>query len=432
MDKLICDICGTTCPEGAQVCPACGCPCRDSARTLEGESAAAAAASEKGGRFSTRNVARRHKAAAAAAAMTQAEEDPQQMEEEEEESQENPNKPLLITIAILLAAIVLVGVYIGLRFFSARDDYKGSGLHGTTQASTTVPTETTSVPTESTLVRVDCIAISVSNASIELTAMGQTGKIDFMLLPGDTTDTVTFTTSDGTVAAVSQDGTITAIGAGQAQITITCGSVTEVCNVTVSLPEEIATQPATVAPTTQAPELTLSHDDVSLFTQGESFTISMMLGDDYISRKKIEWKSSDPSVATVENGVVTGIAPGTAVITAEYNGEKLICTVRCRFESTSQSNTQTTTESKEDSLTISQTDVSLYYAGESFKLKVYKNGSRVDASQVTWSTSDASVATVENGTVTAVSRGDITITAEYDGMTVTCIVRCRFTSNTEE
>ena len=41
----------------------------------------------------------------------------------------------------------------------------------------------------------------------------------------------------------------------------------------------------------------------------------------------VTWKSDDESVATVENGVVTAVAEGTATITAEAGGKSATCTV---------------------------------------------------------------------------------------------------------
>ena len=48
------------------------------------------------------------------------------------------------------------------------------------------------------------------------------------------------------------------------------------------------------------------------------------------------------------------------------------------------------------------------------------------ADDVKWSTSDSSVATVYNGNVTAIGKGTCIITAEYNGQTAQCIVRCKF------
>lgn len=422
MDKIICDICGTVCPENAEVCPICGCPCRDGAKAPEG--VAAAAVTERGGRYSNRNVRRRHKAAQKAAAAAQNEvvrEEPESIEEPAQ-PEENPNKPLLITIAVLVVAILLVGAYIGIRFFYARDEYKGSSLQQTTAVTTTVPPETTTVPEQTTAAQVACLAVSVDTPELRFDAMGQSLGIGYMLLPDNTTDEVTFVSSDETVAAVAADGTVTAIGAGEAAITITCGTAVETVTVRVELPQEVTE--TTVPPTTQAvsQELTLSSDDVSLFTAGESFTLSILRGSDYVNRSKAEWSTSDASIATVDNGKVTGVGPGIAVITAKYDGKTLTCTVRCRFEG---SVTATTPESA-SALKISQSDVSLYSAGESFNLYITLNGESVSRSKVTWTSSDEAVATVEKGYVTAVSRGEVTITAEYEGMTVSCIVRCRF------
>ncbi len=41
----------------------------------------------------------------------------------------------------------------------------------------------------------------------------------------------------------------------------------------------------------------------------------------------VTWKSDDESVATVENGVVTAVAKGTATITATAGGKSATCTV---------------------------------------------------------------------------------------------------------
>ena len=42
---------------------------------------------------------------------------------------------------------------------------------------------------------------------------------------------------------------------------------------------------------------------------------------------EVTWTSDDESVATVENGVVTAVAEGTATITAEAGGKTSTCTV---------------------------------------------------------------------------------------------------------
>jgi uncharacterized protein YjdB len=48
----------------------------------------------------------------------------------------------------------------------------------------------------------------------------------------------------------------------------------------------------------------------------------------------------------------------------------------------------------------------------------------LDRTQITWTSSDESVATVKDGKVVAVGNGNATITAEYMGQKATCLVHC--------
>ena len=69
MNKVICDVCGTSYPETAQQCPICGCTSGEGIRVVEVEEEEAAPRTYvKGGHFSKSNVRKRNKAAAAAAA----------------------------------------------------------------------------------------------------------------------------------------------------------------------------------------------------------------------------------------------------------------------------------------------------------------------------------------------------------------------------
>ena len=54
----------------------------------------------------------------------------------------------------------------------------------------------------------------------------------------------------------------------------------------------------------------------------ESIKIKSTIKPANATNKKIIWTSSNPEVATVEDGVVTGITEGTTTITADASGEK--------------------------------------------------------------------------------------------------------------
>ena len=79
------------------------------------------------------------------------------------------------------------------------------------------------------------------------------------------------------------------------------------------------------------------------------------------------------------------------------------------------------------SLELSMHDATITYAGYVLKLKPTFTGTK--ESDITWTSSDETVATVDqNGNVTSVAPGKTIITARAaDGLEATCIVRCRWT-----
>lgn len=60
--------------------------------------------------------------------------------------------------------------------------------------------------------------------------------------------------------------------------------------------------------------VSLSHTQLSL-TEGATGTLTATVKPDNATNKDVTWSSDNPSVATVNNGVVTAVAPGTATIT---------------------------------------------------------------------------------------------------------------------
>lgn len=64
--------------------------------------------------------------------------------------------------------------------------------------------------------------------------------------------------------------------------------------------------------------------------------------------------------------------------------------------------------------------------GETYTLTGSVNGTAVDSGKITWATSDKNVATVQNGVITAIAPGDVTISATYDKVTYPCIVTVKY------
>ena len=406
MNRIICDICGAEYPETVERCPVCNYP-RQGTEKLAAAEGETVRTKVKGGRFSSKNVKKRQKAQRRAARSG---------------GEGNPNKPLIIVIILLLIAIVLVSAYIGMRFLRGRDALPGL-LPSASTVPTTVPTVTTQPPT------VPCESIVLESSVLDLETLGEQKQLAVMAIPENSTDTLTFVSDDPSVAEVSDTGMITAVGSGQTTITITCGSVVKTCTVVcwfqpeTTAPVETTAPAETTAPTqpTEEAVLKLDPEDASCFTAGETFTIYARLGSATVGRSKITWTTSNPKVATVENGIVTAVGKGEALITAEYEGQKATCTVRCRFED-AEPTEKPEEEQKDAAWKASHSDVSIA-VGESFRLTV-KNSEGKTADAI-WTQSQEGIVSVEGKTITGRAPGTVTLTTTVDGVNLTCIVRVK-------
>lgn len=189
-----------------------------------------------------------------------------------------------------------------------------------------------------------------------------------------------------------------------------------------ALPEDTTAPEPTVPAGQTATGFTLSRED---FTMNDNYPDPVRLTVTFQpdgATGTITWSSSDPDVATVDDtGLVThGTKNGSTTITATMgDGTTQTCTVRCSFSNAGSSSSST---SSTGSLSLNRTDFTLQSAGEKFQMKV--SGT---SSTPTWHIGNTSVATISgDGTVTAVGRGNTTITCTVDGKTLECIVRCDF------
>ncbi len=129
----------------------------------------------------------------------------------------------------------------------------------------------------------------------------------------------------------------------------------------------------------------------------------------------VTWSTSDTSVATVSGGKVTGVGIGTATITAtSKNGLKATCTVTVK---------NNPNIIKPTGVTLNKSSVDLM-TGESTKLIATVTPSNTSYPDVTWTSSDESVATVSDGAVKAVGAGTAKITAKTNvgGYSASCAV----------
>jgi uncharacterized protein YjdB len=226
---------------------------------------------------------------------------------------------------------------------------------------------------------------------------GGTATLVATVNPATATDkTVTWSSNNTEVATVDANGKVTAVGGGSATITATAGGKSATCDVTVTVPVTGVSLNKTT--------LTLSVNAT------ETLTATVNPSD--ASNKNFTWSSSNTAVATVVNGSVTAVGVGTATITVttEDGGKTATCAVMVNpVEVTS--------------VTLDQNTLSLTKGGTA-TLVATVNPSDASNKNITWSSSNTSVATVANGVVTAVSAGTaiITVTTEDGGKTATCSV----------
>ena len=96
-------------------------------------------------------------------------------------------------------------------------------------------------------------------------------------------------------------------------------------------PEE---KPKPETPESTAPSLTLDKNDFTLFAAGESYLMTAT-ANNTDKEQAVVWTSSDPSIATVKDGLVTAVAPGTCTITATAGDLTATCVVRCNWQAQS-------------------------------------------------------------------------------------------------
>ena len=324
MSKIICDICGTSYPESAKQCPICGSVRPGDAQRVTNEVKSDGKVSTgytyvKGGRFSKSNVKKRSKST---------DNNKKNVPQEHNDEDSKSNRGLVATAIILLLAIIGVVIYIAVRFFAPISD----PVTGNTE-------------NLGSNIDLSCRDMTLDTYTILLDQAGAAQLLTVKTTPEKPSDPVTFTSDNEAVVTVNDKGKITAIAEGTAKITVTCGSITKECVVTVQFsnnettenttgPEETTTPSDTTVPeesTQPTEELRLNRKDFTLSYKGESW----VLYSGSIPKDQITWTSENESVATFADGKVVAVGGGMTTLHAEFNGQKVSCIVRCTFKESS-------------------------------------------------------------------------------------------------
>lgn len=251
--------------------------------------------------------------------------------------------------------------------------------------------------------------------------------------------TIEWTSSDEEVVTVDATGLITAVGAGEADVTASAKDV----NISSTTHVKVVITPTGV----EAPET------LELVTNGEnSKNLDAKIVPEDATEVKLAYTSSNESVATVdENGLVTAVADGECTITtyvvadapatAETATQEAAAVVTDEETPTEGENSEATADSeavtvpdnldsafgvvpeglsattkvtvttKVEKIELDKTE-GILNVGNTVTITATVAPEEATNPAVTWSSSDESVATVdETGKVTAVAVGNATITA---------------------
>lgn len=161
---------------------------------------------------------------------------------------------------------------------------------------------------------------SVSLSSHQETlGLGETQTLTATVLPEDATyPEVTWSCDNTDIATVDQSGLVTAVGVGSTNIIATADGISDNCNITVEI------KPVTGVSLNNIPE--------ALYI-GNSFTLTANVMPSDATYNSVSWSSSNTGVATVSDGTVTAVGPGTATITVttQDGGFTDTCTVTVKI-----------------------------------------------------------------------------------------------------
>lgn len=302
MSKVICDVCGTSYPETSTQCPICGCvrPA-DSVVSEDTQQEGSGYTYVKGGRFSKSNVKKRNHGV-----------EPQKVTQKKPAKDKKPINKKLIGLVIVVSCLVLIfGLFAWFIY----------GKLSSNKPTTPEVTESVDIP---------CTGLIPSHRTFEITDANQILNLSVTRTPSNTTDQVTFESTNPDIVMVDQKtGNVTYVSNGKADIIIRCGAVQEICTITCNVPVvEEPTEPDVTEPTEPVEQirfLTTLIQTTDYFQCEPNTSYTLYVGQ--VPHNEIRWYSDNPDIAEFRDGVVYMKANGTTTVYAEYGDQKLSCTV---------------------------------------------------------------------------------------------------------
>lgn len=248
-----------------------------------------------------------------------------------------------------------------------------------------------------TNIEIKPLSISLEEREVSL-SVGEIYKLNYSFSPSDASSEVVWYSSNAEVAVVNTNGEVTALSNGDTMITVKTsdGALSDECIVHVVVPVE---------------DVTIDAHELQL-EKGASFLLSATIVPSDASNKNVIWSSMNSDVVSIDdNGFITANDYGeTSVVVQTEDGNKMdYCKV------------QVIKHVSSVSLNVSELNINV---GDCYTLLPAIEPIDATNQNVTWSSSDPAVVSVEDGVVIGLTKGVsiIMVTTEDLSKTDVCVV----------
>lgn len=243
-----------------------------------------------------------------------------------------------------------------------------------------------------------CESIILNSSEVTLNSDIPSYQLVATTTPDNCTDTISYESDNSSVAIVDSTGLITLVNDGSCVITVICGTQTATCLVVVE------------NTSVDCESLALSETSITLNDKSQHDITATVTPDN--CTYEVTWSSENEEIVTVDNGGhMTAVANGTTNIVATCGSKSTSCSVTVSLEEVNIPCTSIQLDSN-----------TLTFTGIGSQTLMYTVTPENTTDTVTWSSDNESVATVNDGTVTAVGNGSCIITITCGSYSDTCSV----------
>lgn len=218
--------------------------------------------------------------------------------------------------------------------------------------------------------------------------VGGEDSLTYSVSPANIKPDVTWRSGSIGIATVNNTGKVKGLRAGFSVVTVTAdyyGSIQQdECIVVVT--------------NVEATDVKLSETEKTLLV-GESFDLLYTVIPENTTEQNIRWEVGDSKIATVNKGKVTAVSPGETTVTATVAGSNVSATCKITVNPVEVTEIQFNEQTIELAKNLTR------------KIIVKVLPENATDKTLKWSSSDESVATVEDGVIKTIKVGTCTITA---------------------